>query len=152
MARIAPSILKRLGKNHLPYISALQTNDEQKLQVLVAEADTPARAQMVRLLSQDCQVVCAETVRRALWLVQHYHFDLVICDLELPQSGGIALLHYLELVAPETIAILLMAQADQLMTRTAFKYGAFDCYVKPLSEETIRRLLYVARNDSQNRQ
>jgi DNA-binding NtrC family response regulator len=150
MARIAPSILKRLGKNPLPYISALQTNDEQKPQVLVAEADTPVRAQMVRLLSQDCQVVCAETVRRALWLVKRYHFDLVICDLELPQSGGIALLHYVEMLAPETMAILLMAQADQQMARTAFKYGAFDCYVKPLTEETVRRLLYLLRNGFQN--
>lgn len=107
-------------------------------------------AQMVRLPSQDCQVVGAETVRRALWLIQRYHFDLVICDLDLPQSGGIALLHYVALMAPETMAILLMAQVDQLMTRTAFKYGALDYYVKPLTEATIRRFLYAVRNGSQN--
>lgn len=149
MARTAPNIGRRLGKNLMPSLTALQANDEQKLQVLVADADTPARMQMIRLLSLDCQVACAETVRRAFWLIQHYQFDLVICDLELPQSGGIALLHYVELVAPETMAILLMAQEDQQIARTAFKYGAFDCYVKPLTGETIRRLLYVLRNGSQ---
>lgn len=134
----------------MPNLTALQANDAQKLHVLVAESDTPARARLVEMLSGDCQVVCAETVRRAFWLVQRYHFDLVICDLELPQSGGLTLLHYVGLADSETVAILLMAQADQRVARTAFRHGAFECYVKPLTEETIRRLLYAVRNGSRN--
>jgi DNA-binding NtrC family response regulator len=141
---------KRTGKTSLPYLPALESKDGQKLQVLVAEADTPDRAGLVRLLTRDCQVVCAETVRRAQWLVQRYHFDLVICDLELPLSGGIALLPYIEMLSPETMSVLLTAQADRQLARVAFRYGAFDCYVKPLTEETIGLLLYVVRNGSPN--
>jgi DNA-binding NtrC family response regulator len=134
------------GPQYLPSLAAPQANEEQKLQVLVADADTPARTQLVHLLARDCQVVCAETMRRAGWLVHRYHFDLVICDEELPHSGGMALLHYVEILAPMTVVVLLTAHLDRQVAIMARKYGAFGCYVKPLTAETVQCLLSVVRD------
>ncbi|HZS06579.1 MAG TPA: hypothetical protein VFD58_17210 [Blastocatellia bacterium] len=63
-----------------PGRSALRAGEQRRLRVLVAETDARARVRLVGLLAEDCQVVCAETVRRAMRFTQHVHFDLVICD------------------------------------------------------------------------
>ncbi|HZS06508.1 MAG TPA: response regulator [Blastocatellia bacterium] len=128
------------------YPPAPRAHEPRRLKVLVAEADTPARIRLVRLLSGDCQVACAETVRQAMRVVRHAHFDLLICDLHLPASGGLALLYYIKLLAPETRVALVTDKADERITSQAILHGALDCFVRPLSDEIVRLLISLMRS------
>lgn len=137
--------LKPIDRLQAPYESASQTAEQPRLKVLVAETDSPMRYRLVRLLLKDCQVVCAETVRRAARLIQRNHFDLVICDRELPSSGGMALLDFVKLQAPETFVVLATDEFDPRIRSQAILHGALECYVKPMSAEAVRLLILHVR-------
>jgi DNA-binding NtrC family response regulator len=137
--------LKPIDRPQAPYEFAALTVGQPRLKVLVSETDSPMRNQLVRLLSKDCQVVCAETVRRAARLIQRDHFDLVICDQELPSSGGLALLDFVKLQAPETFVVLAMDEFDARIRSQAILHGALECYVKPMSDEAVRLLILHVR-------
>ena len=136
---------KPIDRPQAPYESASQRAEQRRLKVLVAETDSPMRNRLVRLLSKDCQVVCAETVRRAARRIQRNPFDLVICDQELPTSGGMALLDFVKLQAPESFVVLAMDKFDAQIRSRAILHGALECYVKPMSAEKIRPLILHVR-------
>ncbi len=134
-------ILNPIDRQQAPCESESQTIEQQRLMVLLAMTDSPMRDRLYRLLSKDCQVVCAKTVRRAAQLIRHDHFDLVICDLELPSSGGMALLNFVKLQAPQTPVILGLPEFDARIRRQAILHGALDCYVKPMSAKAVKFLI-----------
>ncbi|MGH9769950.1 MAG: response regulator [Blastocatellia bacterium] len=119
--------------------------EQLRLKVLVAATDSPMRNRLVRLLTGDCQVVCAETVRQAARLIQRNHFDLVICDRGLPTRGGMALIDFVKLHAPETSVVLAMDEFDARIMIRAILHGALECYVNPVSAEAIRLLILHVR-------
>lgn len=137
--------LKPIDNSKVLYESTSQTAGQPRLEVLLAETDSPTRHRLYRLLSKDCQVVCAKTVRRAAQLIRQKHFDLVICDQELPSSGGMALLNFVKLYAPETYVVLGMPELDPQIRRQAILRGALDCYVKPMSIKAVRFLILHVR-------
>ena len=64
--------------------------------LLVVEDDTNVRDFCVRLLRMNgYQVVAAENGRVALDRLGENQFDLVFTDLQMPEMGGIELLHRL---------------------------------------------------------
>jgi DNA-binding NtrC family response regulator len=136
---------KPINRPQAPSESASQTAKQLRLKVLVAETDSPMRNRLVRLLSGDCQVTCAETVRRAARLIQRNHFDLVICDRELPTRGGMALIDFVKLQAPETFVVLAMDEFDARIRSQAILHGALECYVKPVTAEAVRLLILHVR-------
>jgi len=137
--------LKLTDRPEAPLESVSQTVEQPRLKVLVAETDSTMRNRLYRMLSKDCQVVCANTVRRAAQLIRRNHFDLVICDQELPSSGGMALLNFVKLQAPETPVVLGMPEFDARIRRQAILHGALECYVKPMSAKAVRFLILHLR-------
>jgi CheY-like chemotaxis protein len=103
---------KPINRPQAPYESTSRAAEQLRLKALVAETDSPLRNRLIRQLSGDCQVVCAETVRRAARLIQRNHFDLVICDQKLPSGGGMALIDFVKLQTPETFVVLAMDEFD----------------------------------------
>jgi DNA-binding NtrC family response regulator len=84
---------------------------------------------------------CAAAAR----LIQRNHFDLLICDRELPSSGGMALIDFVKLWAPETFVVLAMDEFDARVRSRAILQGALECYAKPISEEAVRLLILHVR-------
>jgi two-component system response regulator YesN len=103
------------------------------------------RKRLVRFLSGDCQVVFAETVRRAARLIQRNHFDLVICDWELPKSGGMSLMDFVSLWSPETLVVLAMDKFDSRIRSQAIHRGALECFAKPIRAKAVRILILHVR-------
>ena len=80
--------------------------------VLIVEDDTNVRDFCVRLLRMNgYQVVAAENGRVALSVLEQSRYDLVFTDLQMPEMGGIELLHELRQRYPETDAIVFTAHA-----------------------------------------
>jgi len=139
---------KPMNKPQAPGKSASRAAEQTRLKALVAETDSPMRSRLVQLLSGDCQVVCAETVRRAARLIQRNHFDLVICDRELPSRGGMVLINFVKLQAPETFVVLAMDKLDARVRSRAILQGALECYAEPISDEAVRLLILHVRSGS----
>ena len=114
--------------------------------VLIVEDDTNVRDFCVRLLRMNgYQVVAAENGRVALSVLEQSRYDLVFTDLQMPEMGGIELLHELRQRYPETDAIVFTAHATVETARQALKLGAFDYLTKPVTvddlERTVRRAM-----------
>ena len=114
--------------------------------LLVVEDDTTVRDFCVRLLRMNgYQVSAAENGRTALERLAECRYDLVLTDLQMPEMGGIALLHKLRQDHPDTDAIVFTAHATVETAREALKLGAFDYLTKPVSvddlERTVRRAM-----------
>lgn len=114
--------------------------------VLIVEDDTNVRDFCVRLLRMNgYQVVAAENGRVALAQLGSAHYDLVFTDLQMPEMGGMELLHELRQRYPDTDAIVFTAHATVETARQALKLGAFDYLTKPVTvddlERTVRRAM-----------
>lgn len=114
--------------------------------LLVVEDDTNVRDFCVRLLRMNgYQVVAAENGRVALERLGENQFDLVFTDLQMPEMGGIELLHRLRQDYPEIDSIVFTAHATVETAREALKLGAFDYLTKPVTvddlERTVRRAM-----------
>ena len=114
--------------------------------LLVVEDDTNVRDFCVRLLRMNgYQVVAAENGRVALDRLGENQFDLVFTDLQMPEMGGIELLHRLRQDYPDIDSIVFTAHATVETAREALKLGAFDYLTKPVTvddlERTVRRAM-----------
>src|SRR6266545_2281947 len=114
--------------------------------LLVVEDDANVREFCVRLLQRNgYQVAAAEHGQAALERLNDAQYDLVLTDLQMPEMGGIDLLHELRDRYPETGAIVFTAHATVESARAALKLGAFDYLTKPVTvddlERTVRRAL-----------
>ena len=72
-------------------------------------------------------------------------YDLVFTDLQMPEMGGIELLHWLRQDYPDIDSIVFTAHATVETAREALKLGAFDYLTKPVTvddlERTVRRAM-----------
>jgi len=114
--------------------------------LLVVEDDTNVRDFCVRLLRMNgYQVVAAENGRVALDRLGENQYDLVFTDLQMPEMGGIELLHQLRQDYPDIDSIVFTAHATVETAREALKLGAFDYLTKPVTvddlERTVRRAM-----------
>jgi putative nucleotidyltransferase with HDIG domain len=115
-------------------------------QLLVVEDDTNVRDFCVRLLRMNgYQVMAAENGRVALERLRENQYDLILTDLQMPEMGGIELLHRLREYYPDIDSIVFTAHATVETAREALKLGAFDYLTKPVTvddlERTVRRAM-----------
>src|ERR687889_1831039 len=96
-------------------MSVTHTSTQASLQssrLLVVEDDTNVRDFCVRLLRMNgYQVAAAENGRIALTRLREAQYDLIFTDLQMPEMGGIELLHELRQTYPDTDAIVFTAHA-----------------------------------------
>ena len=68
-------------------------------------------------------------------------FDLILCDLRMPQGGGIELLERVQSMTGPRPAIILMTGLYDLDDRDLMKKGAFGVVSKPFNWTLIRELV-----------
>ena len=105
-----------------------------KLQILVVE-DNPADVDFIHeMLPQagplNFQIESVERLSEALTRLERKDIDLVLLDLGLPDSHGLATFHKLRQVAPNVPVIVLTGIDDQELAVTAVRDGAQDYLVK----------------------
>ena len=117
--------------------------------LLLADPDQDLRAQVVALVSQDGNRISqASDSYLALELLANNVFQLVVTDLDLPSSGGLEVLRYVQEHAPSTPVIITSRPGSVEDAVEAMRRGAFDYQEKPLNLEhlrlTVRRALEKA--------
>ena len=108
--------------------------DTSRLRILVIEDDVIDRTQMERLLARSSvpapNVVSVDYLAKALAALQEQTFDILLLDLNLPDSAGLDTLVDLERSHPEVPKIVVTGDGGEEVALRAVAEGAQDYLVK----------------------
>ena len=121
----------------------MDTSPEHK-RVLVVDDDDELSSLLAEIMrSQNWEVTTAQNGRIAQQILKTTSFDLVISDIQMPETNGIELTRLIKKGNKKTPVILITAFHELLETHEAHSAGADEFVPKPFTSEDI--LLAVAR-------
>jgi len=118
----------------MPAARVLIVDDEPDLVELVA----------LTLDRMGLQWAAAASLRDAQRLLLAEPFDLVLCDMRLPDGNGLDLLEWMQSRLPGLPCAVITAHGNVETAVRALKLGAFDFLSKPLDLAALRRLITSA--------
>jgi signal transduction histidine kinase len=127
---------------------AVETMGGEKLELLLVENDL-GDAQLLKVFLADSSLrfEIAHTMRLsdALQHIAHGIPDIVLMDLELPDSSSLSSLRAIRRAAPDIPVVVVTGSNDEDLAIDAVKRGAQDCLVKGTisSKSLVRALRYA---------
>ena len=101
--------------------------------VLIVEDEEIIRTTLREFLTgEGYETESAGSVAQATTLARGRDFQVAICDVQLPDGDGIALLRRLQQMNPHLFVLIITAYATVENAVEAFKAGAYDYLVKPV--------------------
>lgn len=130
---------------HLPVVNGLVADEDQPVRgarILVVDDEPYLLEVFAQLLGEDHEVVVADGGRRALELLgREARFDLVICDLMMPEVDGVAVHEWLREHRPDLAERTLFCTGGAF-TERAERYlaaGNRPVLAKPFSSDEVIR-------------
>jgi DNA-binding response OmpR family regulator/DNA-binding transcriptional ArsR family regulator len=118
------------------------------MRVLVVDNDAVTRDELSGLLREDQHTVdSAPSVAKAVELLEHDEFEVVITDLRMPRQNGLELLRECRTRWPRTLVVVITGFATVETALEAMKLGAFDYVRKPFRIEQLRDTLRLAAQE-----
>jgi len=112
----------------------MDSTDTNRLRILVVEDDIVDRKQMERLLAgpsaSDYDLEFADRLDPALAILAEREFDIVLLDLNLPDSAGLDTLCTLEKKHPNLPKVVVAGGDDEQVGLEAVARGAQDYLIK----------------------
>src|SRR5688500_14092858 len=101
--------------------------------ILIVDDDPAIRTSLSEALTeQGAEVRVADDGMTALPLLERFAPDLVLCDVRMPEIGGLPLLAMIRERCPAVDVILMTAYDDMGTIASAMRGGAVDFLVKPI--------------------
>jgi serine phosphatase RsbU (regulator of sigma subunit) len=125
--------------------------------LLIIDDDEVVRASLAAYLEDSgFSVLQASNALQGLQTFEQKKPDLLICDLRMPQVGGLELIRQVTSLAPETPVIVVSGAGVMSDAVEALRLGAADYLIKPLEdlavlEHSVRRALDRARLLQENK-
>ncbi|HJX74425.1 MAG TPA: sigma-54 dependent transcriptional regulator [Candidatus Deferrimicrobiaceae bacterium] len=114
--------------------------------ILVVDDEESMRDVLRRILSAEgYSVSLAENGKRALALLEKERFDFVLCDIRMPEMGGLELLREIMSRKIPGTAIMMSAFGTVQTAVEAMKLGAYDYISKPFMSDEILLTLRKAQ-------
>jgi two-component system, NtrC family, nitrogen regulation response regulator NtrX len=112
--------------------------------ILVIDDERSIRNTLKEVLEyENHQVELAEDGIQGLEMVQKKPYDIVLCDIKMPNMDGMEVLEKIFEISPDATVIMISGHGNIDTAVEAIKKGAFDFIVKPLD---LNRLLITIRN------
>jgi DNA-binding NtrC family response regulator len=112
--------------------------------ILVVDDEKSIRNTLKDILEYEkYNVELAEDGLQAFQLIQQKEYDLVLCDIKMPQMDGMELLEKISEISPETQVVMISGHGNIETAVESIKKGAFDFIEKPLD---LNRLLITVKN------
>ena len=112
--------------------------------ILVIDDERSIRNTLKDILGfEGYSVEVAENGLTGLELVKMTDFDIILCDIKMPEMDGIEVLEKILELKPETTVVMISGHGNIDTAVEAIKKGAYDFIVKPLD---LNRLLITIRN------
>ena len=121
------------------------------IRILIIEDEEPIRRVLVRILSEeDRQYEITEAIdgKKGFNLLEKETFDLVLCDIKMPNMDGIEVLQKANSKKISTPFIMLTGHGNVETAVEAMKLGAYDFISKP---PDLNRLLTAVRHALENK-
>ena len=121
------------------------------IRILIIEDEEPIRRVLVRILTEeDRQYEITEAIdgKKGLNLLEKQTFDLVLCDIKMPNMDGIEVLQKANSKKISTPFIMLTGHGNVETAVDAMKLGAYDFISKP---PDLNRLLTAVRHALENK-
>jgi len=119
---------------------------KEMLTILVIE-DTKSDTEMIRIYLEEAknkyQLRCAESLSEGLYIIEEHAIDLVLLDLNLPDSNGFNTLRRFIEKAPQVPVVVMTGINDQRKGTESVRAGAQDYLVK--GEFESRQLVKAIR-------
>ncbi|MBL7797023.1 MAG: sigma-54-dependent Fis family transcriptional regulator [Saprospiraceae bacterium] len=126
---------------------------EPRAHILVIDDETSLRSLLARILRLEGYTVDeAGTAREGLRRLEQGEFQVVLCDVKLPDGNGVELVGAIKKQHPDTEVILLTAYGNIPDGVQAIKNGAFDYLTKGDDQERILPLVSRALEKARLRQ
>lgn len=107
--------------------------------ILVVDDEGAIRYSISKTLQRvGYQVHTAENGEKALEMMEHQPYDVVLTDIRMPGLTGVELLSRIKEQAPDAVVILLTGYASLETAIESLRLGAHDYLVKPSSSQDIR--------------
>lgn len=117
--------------------------------VLIADDESVTRCSLKSFCEEEgYNAVSVGSGIKALKIVEEESPDIIILDIQLPDSNGLELLKTVKEINPDIAAILITGYADIRGAVEAMKVGAFDYLIKPLDLEILRKILNSIRTNN----
>ena len=112
--------------------------------ILIIDDEKSIRNTLKDILSyEDYEISLAENGLEGLELAKTDEFDVILCDIKMPQMDGIEVLEKTQELALDTPVIMISGHGNIDTAVDAIKKGAFDFIEKPLD---LNRILITIRN------
>jgi two-component system NtrC family response regulator len=113
--------------------------------ILIIDDEEKLRSLMARIIGlEGFEVIEAGDCKSGLKKIEQHAFDVVLCDIKLPDGNGVDLTIAIKEKSPQTEVILLTAYGNIPDGVQAIKNGAFDYIVKGDDNNKIIPLLHRA--------
>jgi len=108
------------------------------LSVLVVDDDSAIRSSLCLNLEQASYLpTSAEGGPQALELLKSNDFDIVICDLRMPDLDGLEFIRQCKEIKPEVAVVMMSGFGSSELAIEALRAGAYDYISKPFSVEEL---------------
>lgn len=112
--------------------------------VLVIDDEKSIRNTLKDILSYEkLEVDLAEDGLKGLELVRENDYNLILCDIKMPNIDGLEFLEKVEILKPGSTVVMISGHGNIETAVDSLKKGAFDYIAKPLD---LNRLLVTVRN------
>jgi signal transduction histidine kinase/CheY-like chemotaxis protein len=128
-----------------------------QLRILVVEDDIIDRKQMERLLAGSSlaqyELVCADCLNKALVLLDQREFDILLLDLNLPDSYGLDTLDVMERKHPNLPKVVVTSGDDEEVGLEAVTRGAQDYLPKgKVNSRALARVIHYSMERKRSEQ
>jgi two-component system, NtrC family, nitrogen regulation response regulator NtrX len=116
------------------------------LKILVIDDERSIRNTLKDILGfEGYQVELAENGTVGIEWIKSTDFDIILCDIKMPEMDGLEVLEQIIKIKPESTIVMISGHGTIDTAVEAIKKGAFDFIEKPLD---LNRLLITLRNAS----
>ena len=112
--------------------------------LLIIDDDKAFLHAMAEMLGRHVPDACVDvsgSAAEALYLITLHHYDLVMCDIEMPHVDGFAMLSRIKHKDPKKPVLLVTGHLDDTLEQAARAGGASGLIRKPMERDTVIRLL-----------
>lgn len=95
----------------------------------------------------NLEVTAVENGKKAIEALTAHEFDMVFCDMIMPDLTGIDVLNKINELAPDTKVVFITAFGSIENAVEAMRLGAFNYIIKPFSPDTIDALVVKANEN-----
>jgi len=118
--------------------------------ILVVDDEKPIRRLIGEMLEMsDYNCTLAGSASEAGEFLKKERFELILCDIDMPESSGLDFIRHALKEYPDTAAVMVTALDDSLTAEVALEGGAYDYIIKPFDRN---RLLISVANALRRRQ